>query len=138
VTRPGLRRDIVIVVCAISAGIHAALVPEHLSESAASGRAFIAAAVLLAVLIVALTYRPQSVAPLAAAALVLTGLVTSYALAVTTGIPFVHPEPERVDGLALVTKAVELIGLAVALDLTRSRRTALLPFFLNRTEGVRP
>ena len=135
-TGPELRRDVVIVVCAISAGIHAALVPEHLRESAASGRAFIAAAVLLAVVIVGLTYRPGRVAPLAAAALVLAGLLTSYALAATAGVPFVHPEPERVDGLALVTKAVELIGLAVALDLTRSYGTAQLPFALDRTEGV--
>ena len=41
-----------------------------------------------------LTLRPASVAaPLAAAAAVFAGLLGSYALAVTTGLPVLHPEP---------------------------------------------
>jgi hypothetical protein len=122
-------RNWIIVACAVSAGIHAALVPEHLRESAAAGAGFIASTVLLAVLIVALTYRPESLATLASTALVLGGLLVAYALAVTTGVPLLHPEVESVDGLALFTKAVELLGLAVAL--------VQLPFPVNRTEGVR-
>jgi drug/metabolite transporter (DMT)-like permease len=116
-----LRGDVAIVACAISAGIHAALVPEHLEESAASGVGFAASAVLLAVLCVGLTYRPSHVAPLAAAAALLVALLAAYALAVTSGVPYLHPEAEPVDGLALVTKAVELTGLAVALDIIRRR-----------------
>ena len=131
-----LRRDTVIVACAISAGMHGALVPEHLRESAASGAGFIAATVSLGVLIVGLTYRPHGVAVIASA-LVFAGLLLSYALVLTSGVPILHPEPERVDGLALLTKAVEVIGLAAALDLIRSRRIARLPFSLTRTEGVR-
>ena len=136
-TWPELRRDIVIVACAISAGIHAALVPAHLRESAAAGGGFIAATALLAVLIVALTHRPGGDTALAAAALVFAGLLVSYALAVTSGVPFLHPEPERVDALALATKAVEVVGLAVALDLIRSSWPVRLPFSLTRTAGVR-
>jgi hypothetical protein len=137
VSRPELRHDVLIMACAISAGIHAALVPEHLGESAASGGGFIGATLLLAVLTVALTYRPRSPAASASAALVLAGLLTSYALAVTSGVPFLHPEAERVDGLALVTEAVEAIGLAAALGLIRSSKALRLPFSLDRTEGAR-
>jgi hypothetical protein len=137
VTWPEFRRDIVIVACAISAGIHGALVAQHLRESVASGGGFIAATLLLAVLMVGLTYRPHSVVASAAAALVFAGLLLSYALVLTSGVPLLHPEPEGVDALALLTKAVEVIGLAVALDLIRSRRIAQLPFSLTRTEGVR-
>lgn len=123
-----MRRDILIVTCAISAGIHAALVPEHLRESAAAGGGFIASTVLLALLVLALTYRPPTVATVGATALVLGGLIAAYVLAVTTGVPLLHPEVESVDGLALFTKAVELVGLGVAL--------VQLPFPLTRTEGV--
>ena len=46
-------------------------------------------------------------------------------LAVTTGIPGLVPEPEPVDALALVTKAVEVVGLAVALSLRGTLVTRL-------------
>lgn len=103
-----LARDVVILACAVSAGIHAALVPGH-------GLAFVAATGLLAVGVLVLTLRPASLLALAAAATVLAGLVGSYALAVTTGLPFLHPQPEPLDGLALATKAIEAVGLAAAL-----------------------
>jgi hypothetical protein len=35
-------------------------------------------------------------------------------LAVTTGIPAVHPDVDPVEGLALATKAVEVAGLVLA------------------------
>ena len=130
-----MRRDIVIVTCAVSAGIHAALVPEHLGESAGAGGGFIASVVLLAVAVVALTYRPSGLV-FVATALVLAGLIAAYVAAVTTGVPLLHPEPENVDGLALFTKAVELLGLAVAVDVIRGQALQL-PCPLHRTEGVR-
>jgi hypothetical protein len=116
VTSPG-RRDLLIVTCAVSAGVHAALAPQHLREAPAEGAGFVAAAVLLAVLVVALTYRPASRAALVAAALVFAGLLATYALASTTGIPLLHPDVEPVDGLGLATKAVEILGLTLAAGL---------------------
>lgn len=110
------RRNAVIVTCAVSAGIHAALVPDHLEEGTGAAIGFAAAAVLLAVLAVVLTRSPSRVAPIAAAA-VFAGLIVSYLLVLTTGFPVLHPDVEPVDGLALVTKAVELLGLAAALAL---------------------
>ena len=118
--RAELARDLAIVACAVSAGIHGALVPAHLAESTAAGSAFAASAVLLAGLAAALTSRPAPSAGAAAAA-VLGGLLAAYALAVTTGLPFLHPEPEPIDGLGLFTKAVEATGLIAATDLVRLR-----------------
>jgi hypothetical protein len=48
------------------------------------------------------------------AAATFAGLLGSYALAITTGFPVLHPDPEPVDGLALATKAIEALGLLVA------------------------
>jgi hypothetical protein len=112
-----LRRDIVILACAISAGIHGALVPGHFDEGTGAGLGFAAATVLLAVLVVALTLRPGSVRPLVGAVAVLFGLLASYLLAVTTGLPVLHPQPEPLDGLALATKAIEAVGLLAAATL---------------------
>jgi len=117
VTRTSTTRDLLSVACAVSAGVHAALVPGHLDESTAAGGGFIAATLLLAALCVALTVRPVTRVVLAAAALTFAGLLISYALAVTSGMPVLMPEPEPIDGLALATKAVELVGLFAALAL---------------------
>jgi hypothetical protein len=109
-----VRRDLVIVACAISAGIHAALAPEHFRESTGAGVGFLAAAVILAAVAAALTRRPGSALFLGVAAAGLAGLLGSYALAATTGMPLMHPEPEPVTGLALFTKGVEALGLLAA------------------------
>ena len=113
------RVDAVIVACAISAGIHAALMPEHFREGAAAGLGFAVSAVLLAALAVVLTLRPTSRPALAAAAALFAGLLATYGLAVTTGVPVLHPDVEPVDGLALVTKAIEVAGLVAASTLLR-------------------
>jgi hypothetical protein len=118
VTFTELKTDIVILSCAISAGIHGALVREHFDEGIAAGLGFLVATVLLAGLAAALTYRPAKPL-LAAAALAFAGLIGSYLLAVTTGVPVLHPAVEPVDGLALFTKAVEIAGLATAASLIR-------------------
>lgn len=123
-----LRSDIVILACAVSAGIHAALVPDHFKEGTAAGAGFVLATVLLAALAVVLTRSPSELALVAAAA-VFAGLIAAYALAITTGIPVLHPDVEAVDGLALFSKAVEAIGLVTAASLFRRppRLTLLQP-----------
>ena len=113
----GLRRDVVILSCGVSAGIHGALAPAHFDEGGGAGLGFVASTVLLAGLAVFLTVRPASSLPLAGAAIVFTCLLAAYALAATTGLPVLHPQPEPVDGLALATKAFEVVGLATALNL---------------------
>jgi hypothetical protein len=130
----GLKRDLLIVTCGVSAGIHGALVPEHLRESTAAGGGFIAATVLLVALVIALTLRSDPRPAAVAAALTLAGLLVSYALVVWHGLPVLHPETEPVDALALATKAVEGAGLVLAASLVGClRRSAHFPF----EKGVR-
>lgn len=120
-----LRVDIIILACAVSAGIHAALVPDHFKEGAGAGIGFIVATVLLALLAVILTRNPSQIALTATVAL-FVGLIASYALVITTGVPVLHPDVEAVDGLAVFTKAAEVIGLVTAASLVR--RPSLLTY----------
>ena len=132
--RDAIARDLLIVACAVSAGIHAALAPSHLDDGAATAGGFAASAILLALLAGALT-RSASTSMLAAASAVLAGLLLSYALAVTSGVPILHPRPEPADGLGLFTKSVELVGLLSATHLLRHR--ALSPrAALPRLKGI--
>ena len=110
------RRDLLVVACAVSAGVHAALAPAHFRESFAEGAGFVAAAALLAAVVGGLAVRPRSRAVTLAAALVFGGLLVSYLLATTAGV-------EAVDSLGIDTKLVELLGLALAVDLSRRRVT---------------
>jgi hypothetical protein len=114
-----VRRDVVILACAVSAGIHGALAPAHFGEGAVAGGGFVAATVVLAAFAIALTRAPQSDGLMAAAAAAFAGLIASYALATTTALPLLHDTPEPVDALALFTKGVEALGLAAALSLLR-------------------
>ena len=122
-TITGLRTDLIIVTCAVSAGIHAALAPNHFKEGSGAGVGFVVATVLLALLAVVLTQNPSELA-LVATAGVFAGLIVSYALVTTTGFPVLHPDVEAVDGLALFTKTIEGVGLVTAVTLVR--RTSIV------------
>ena len=119
-----LRIDIVILACAVSAGIHGALVEDHFREGTGAGTGFVIATVLLAAVALALTRKPSQVALVATAAIFI-GLIVSYGLAISTGVPVLHPDVEAVDGLALFTKAVEGVGAVAAASLVR--RPSLSP-----------
>jgi len=127
-----LRIDCVILSCAISAGIHGALVRDHFEEGTGAGLGFVVATVLLAVLAVVLTRKPRQLALLGTTA-VFAGLIASYLLAITTGLPVLHPDVEAVDGLALFTKAVEAAGLVLAASLMRRPSVAIT---LNQPKGT--
>ena len=120
-----LRGDVVILVCAVSAGIHGALVPNHFEEGTGAGVGFVLATVLLVALAIGLTRHAESERLLACAMVVLLGLLASYLLAVTTGLPVFHPNPERVEGLALATKAIETVGVLAAWSLLRRPHASL-------------
>ena len=125
-TSTELRQDIVIVAAAISAGIHGALAPEHFAETTGAGVGFVASTVALAAMVVAATLRPGNAPTLIAAWALFAGLLASYALAITTGLPVLHPDSEPVDGLALATKAIEAAGLLAAFGLTRRPSLAVI------------
>jgi len=118
VTFAELKVDVLILACAVSAGIHAALVPDHFEEGAGPGVGFVLATVLLSVLGVALTRRPSQPV-LLATIVVFAGLIAAYVVVLVSGLPVLHPERESVDGLALFTKALEAGGLLLAASLLR-------------------
>ncbi len=120
-----LRGDVVILVCAVSAGIHGALVPEHFDEGTGAGVGFVLATVLLVALVIGLTRHAESEWLVACAMVTLLGLLASYLLAVTTGLPVFHPNPEPVAGLALATKAIEALGVLAAWSLLRRPHASL-------------
>jgi hypothetical protein len=125
-----LRVDIVVLCCAISAGVHAALVPAHFEEGAGPGLGFIAAAAAPALCALVLTRSPSRTALLATAA-VLGGLIVSYLLVIAHGLPVLHPEQEPVEPLAVWTKAIEGAGLVVAAGcVARVARPVPLPLTL--------
>ena len=133
-----LLRDVVIVACAISAGVHGALVSNHFAEGAGAGSGFVAATAVLALVAVVLTRYPDSGLVLVAALLSFGGLLASYALATTSGLPLLHPDPEPVDGLALATKAVEAVGLVATFTLLRRGRAAVPSEQSNRQTRLQP
>ena len=112
-----VERDVLIVSCAISAGIHAALTSEHFAEGRGAGLGFLGATVLLAGTRRADAPHGRPSAGARRYRRLLFGLLASYALATTTGLPLLHPDIEPVDGLALATKAIEAVGLLAAMHL---------------------
>jgi 4-amino-4-deoxy-L-arabinose transferase-like glycosyltransferase len=110
-----------------SAGIHAALAPEHLKEMPPLGYAFIVAAAIGAVLAWALVSRPSDRRIPLLAGLFCLGQIVMWALFVTTSVPGFAGTPEPVETIALVSKAAELLGVALALQLIAPRRHAARP-----------
>jgi hypothetical protein len=110
----GLEQSVVAVVCAISAGVHAALIREHLAENLGARLGFLAATIALGALAVVLGRRPASTATLAVAAGTFAGLIGAYAFAVTTGLPVLHPDADPLTTVGIATKAIETVGLLAA------------------------
>lgn len=113
------KRDLLVVTCAVSAGVHAALAPEHFDESVVTGLGFVASAAVLAALVVALNRGVAERLVLGASAANFAALLLLYAFAATTGVPVLHPDVDPVDAVGIGTKAIELLGLAFSLDLLR-------------------
>jgi hypothetical protein len=98
-------------ICAASAGVHAALVPEHLDESIPLGVAFIVSAVaLVLVALVVRSPRHDVWGPILAAT-VLAMTATAYVLSRTVGLPLLIDTPEAVDPLGVLTAAAEVVGV---------------------------
>lgn len=112
---------LVLLATAVSAGIHAGLVPEHLDEMPLLGVSFIVAVLALLVVGVGVVIRPGAQLPAALAALLFAALILAYAASRSTGLPVLEPEPEPVDATGIVTIAVQFAGLLGALWLTRTR-----------------
>ena len=105
-----------------SAGIHAALVPEHLKEMPPLGYAFIGAAAIGGVLACALVTRPDDPRISLVAGLFCLGQIAAWALFVSVHVPGFSGTPEGVELIALVSKAAELAGVALAFPLALPHR----------------
>ena len=110
----GRRAGLLALAVMFSAGIHAALVPEHLQEMPALGWSFIGAAALGVALAWALVAYPEDQLFARLAALFLAVEVLAWVLFVTLAVPGFMGTPEPVETIALVSKAGELIGLWLA------------------------
>ena len=109
-----------------SAGIHAALVPEHLKEMPPLGYAFIAAAIVGAALAWALVSRPTDRRLPLLAGLFCLGQIATWVLFVTVPVPGFSGTPEPIEAIALVSKAAELLGILLVLPLALPRRNGRL------------
>ena len=116
-------RGAVALVCAASAGVHAALVPEHYREAGPTlATAFALSAVALAVC-AAVSRRPRARARSGLAQVVVLAAVAGcYVLSRTTGLPGLVPVPEEPDALGVVTTAAEVLAAAAAVVLLRLDR----------------
>jgi hypothetical protein len=110
-----------VLVCAGSAGVHLALVPEHLHESAALGAAFLLDGLMLALAAVLLGDSARGTRTTPAVAALLLATAGAYVLSRTTGIPWLLPDPEPHDVLGAVTTVCELAGANACLLLTLRR-----------------
>jgi hypothetical protein len=104
-----------------SAGIHAALVPEHLQELPPLGYAFIAAAAIGGVLAWALVSFPDDRRISLLAGLFCLGEIAAWALFVSVPVPGFSGTPEGIETIALVSKAAEFAGVALAFPLALPR-----------------
>ena len=113
----GRRAGLLALAVMFSAGIHAALVPEHLQEMPPLGWSFIAAAALGVALAWALVAYPENDLWARLAAVFLAVEVLAWVLFVIAAVPGFMGTPEPIETIALVCKAAELIGLWLAVSI---------------------
>jgi hypothetical protein len=113
----GRRAGLLALAVMFSAGIHAALAPEHLREMPPLGWSFIAAAAVGVALAWALVAKPEDQLFARLATLFLAVEVLTWVLFVSAPVPGFSGTPEPVETIALVCKAGELIGLWVAVTI---------------------
>ena len=111
----------------VAVGVHAGLAPEHLREWPPLGAAFVAAATVSGLAVVAVVSRPAEFGATRALLLILAGLVSAYALTRLVALPPLDPDREPLDLTGAITVAVELVGMFAGLWLTgTSHREARL------------
>jgi hypothetical protein len=104
---------------AVSAGVHAAIAPEHLREWMPLGASFVVVAVLLATIVAALATRPYEPRLAGALGVLLASVAVGYVATRLAAIPPLDPEREPFDTLGIATSLIEVLGAAVAVDIAR-------------------
>lgn len=113
--------DVCAVVCAASAGVHAALIVPHAHESTRLAVAFSLATIALVLVSVALALGPTP-AVMGGAAVLLLAVAVAYLLSRTTGIPRLTQHPEPFDPLGVFISSLEVAAAAVAVRQPNQRR----------------
>ena len=111
--------DALVLACAASAGIHAALAAGHLRESPPAGALFVLAAALLLCAGIGLAIRPDRRDLVLAAGVLLAGLIAVWAASRIAALPLLQSRPERVEAVGLLTKSIEAGGLVFAIWLSQ-------------------
>jgi hypothetical protein len=120
-----LARNIVLMACAASAGVHAGLVPSHLAENVWLGIAFTSAVGLLLALTVSLARTGEPRPRAAPAAVLLAVLVVAYVLSRTVGLAPMAEHVEPVDAVGALTQVAQVAGLVAALFLCQPAGDAI-------------
>ena len=113
--------DVCAVVCAASAGVHAALIVPHAHESTRLAAVFALATAALVLAAVALALGPATAASGAAAAL-LAAVAGAYVLSRTAGIPGLTQHQEPFDPVGVVISCLEVAAAVVAVRHPNPRR----------------
>jgi hypothetical protein len=108
--------------CAVSAGVHGALVVPHAGESTRMAVAFVVGTVALALAALGLALMPTPAVSAATAALLL-GVAMAYLLSRTGGIPGLTEHPEPFDTLGVALSVLEVATAGVAVPQPNPRRT---------------
>jgi plastocyanin len=111
-----MKRYLLLAAVAFSAAVHGFLAPEHLREEPFLGALFVVGAIVELAVAVLLAARPSRAA-IGAATLSLAGMLVAYLPFVIFRLPGFPMTPEPLERVALLTKGVELAGLAVGLTL---------------------
>jgi hypothetical protein len=110
-----LQIQLLVLICAASAGVHAVLAPAHFRETPPLGLGFRASAIALAAVAIALDRRPESTKARHVAALLLGALILAYAATRVAAVPFLGEHKESLDAVGVVTKLFEALGLTLAI-----------------------